>query len=75
MRLFLTSSEGSEASGPPGFRPILGGVLAHWQEWWPTLVRVALTIAIVVGLWATLDPIGGLVFGVILVAAVWLWDR
>lgn len=50
-------------------------MLAHWQEWRPTLVRVALTILIVVALWATLDPIGGLVFGVILVAVVWLWDR
>lgn len=45
-----------------------------WRERWPTLVRVALSIAIVVGLWAMKDPIG-LVFAVILVAAVWLWDR
>ena len=45
-----------------------------WRERRPTLVRVALSMAIVVGLWATGDPIG-LVFGVILVAAVWLWDR
>ena len=38
------------------------------------LVRVALSIAIVVGLWAIHDPIG-YVFAVILVAVVWLWDR
>ena len=57
------------------FRPILGGVLAHLQEWRPTLVRVALTILIAVGLWATFDPVGGVLFGVILVAVVWLWDR
>lgn len=49
-------------------------MLAHWQERWPTLVRVALTVAIVVGLWALQDPIG-YVFAVILVAVVWLWDR
>jgi hypothetical protein len=45
-----------------------------WRERWPIVVKVALTIAIVVGLWATKDPIG-LVFAVILVAAVWLWER
>jgi hypothetical protein len=45
-----------------------------WRERWPILVKVALTIAIVVGLWATGDPLG-LVFAVILVAAVWLWER
>jgi hypothetical protein len=50
-------------------------MLANWQEWRPTLVRVALTILIVVALWAALDPIGGIAFGVILVAAVWLGDR
>ena len=44
-----------------------------WQERRPTLVRVALTIAILVALWALHDPLG-LVFAVILVAAVWLWD-
>jgi uncharacterized membrane protein HdeD (DUF308 family) len=46
-----------------------------WRERRPTLVRVALTIAILVGLWALFDPLGTLVFAVILVAAVWLWDR
>jgi len=45
-----------------------------WRERWPILVKVALSIAIVVGLWATLDPVGGLGFAGILVAAVWLWD-
>jgi hypothetical protein len=45
-----------------------------WRERWPTLVRVALTIAILVVLWALHDPIG-LLFAVILVVAVWLWDR
>jgi hypothetical protein len=45
-----------------------------WRDRWPTLVRVALSMAIMVGLWAMQDPIG-LVLGVILVAAVWLWDR
>jgi hypothetical protein len=72
--LVPTSSEGSEASGPPGFRPILRGMSELWRERRPTLVRVALTIAILVGLWALHDPLG-LVFAVILVAAVWLWDR
>ena len=52
----------------------LGGMLAHLQARWPTLVRVAVSIAIVVGLWAIHDPIG-YVFAVILVAVVWLWDR
>jgi hypothetical protein len=46
----------------------------HLQEWRPTLVRVALSIAIVVGLWAFHDPIG-LLFAVILVAVVWLSGR
>jgi hypothetical protein len=45
------------------------------QEWRSILVRVALTIAIVVGLWATFDPFGAVVFSAILVAVVWLWDR
>ena len=48
-------------------------MLAHLQEWRSILVKVALTIAIVVVLWAMSDPIG-YVFAVILVAAVWLWD-
>jgi hypothetical protein len=50
-------------------------MLAHWQEWRPTLVRIALTILIVVALWAALDPLGGILFGAILVAVVWLWNR
>jgi hypothetical protein len=74
-RSSLTSSEGSEASGPRGFRPIPGGVLAHLQERRSTLLRVALTIAIPVVLWAAFDPFGALLFAVILVAVVWLWDR
>lgn len=69
-----TSSEGSEASGPPGCWPILGGVLAHLQEWRSILVRVALTIAIALGFWVASDPIG-YVFAVILVAAVWFWGK
>jgi len=49
-------------------------MLAQLQERWPILVRVALSIAIVVGLWAIHDPIG-YVFAAILVAVVWLWNR
>jgi hypothetical protein len=49
-------------------------MLAHWQERWPVVLRVALTVAIAVGLWAISDPIG-YVFAVILIAVVWLWDR
>jgi len=44
------------------------------QEWRSILVRVALTIAIVVGLWAISDPIGYL-FAVILVVVVWFWGK
>ena len=50
-------------------------MLARWQEWLPPLIRVALTILIVVALWVALDPIGGLLFGSVLVAVVWGWNR
>jgi hypothetical protein len=68
----LTSSE---APGPPGCRPIVGSMLAHRQGWRPTIVRVALTILIVVALWAAFDPFGAVVFSAILVAVVWRWNR
>ena len=48
--------------------------MAHLQEWRPTLVRVALTVAIVLGFWVASDPIG-YVFAVILVAVVWFWGK
>ncbi len=69
---FFTSSGGLLVPMDSG--RYLGGMLAHLQARWPTLVRVAVSIAIVVGLWAIHDPIG-YVFAVILVAVVWLWDR
>ena len=50
-------------------------MLAHVLERRSTLLRVALSIAIVVVLWAAFDPIGALVFSAILVVVVWLWDR
>ena len=86
VRRELRSVLGIEATSPPyprlrgqrllasRSRPILEDVLAHLQEWRSILVRVALTIAIVVGLWAISDPIGYL-FAVILVVVVWFWGK
>jgi hypothetical protein len=86
VRRELRSVLGIEVTSPPyprlrgqrllasRSRPILEDVLAHLQEWRSILVRVALTIAIVVGLWAISDPIGYL-FAVILVVVVWFWGK